>query len=439
MRLIMDEIEYKNKDTSPKLIICVKYKNSYSNIRESFQTEPFQTNLETILFYKKTRSIFDFQMILDDLKPKYVIFFDIDLTLIRHACIFKISNPGHPLRCYTITHSGGIDANLLSIQDHFELDQLELVNTLRLRPTPKSTQRPIKLIFFDLETTGIKRDAAIIEIAAWAQDIDNVSVPENFDTAIKSEDIFYTLMMPDKRMTPGASNVNGIRKCGVSKLSVRGKIHDNVASVESALTNFLNWLSKYQPCDICLVAHNCYKYDAPVLSNQLSRVNLTHPFLEKVKYFGDTYHSLKQAYPKKKLKLTTLGSETIPNWSSYAKHAHSALFDVWVMIKVLNNFNYNLTVENMKPVNAVILSSGSVKLQNEVCEAETAGFHELVNRGVLTVNTASFMTHNQITFNQLESTSRYQGQKELQKLLSGAFQTPADELSTITKIREYFY
>ena len=52
--------------------------------------------------------------------------------------------------------------------------------------------------------------------------------------------------------------------------------------------------------------------------------------------------------PKKKLKLTVLGEEYIPNWNNYGGKAHSALFDVWVMIRNglshSNNFkrrNYN--------------------------------------------------------------------------------------------------
>jgi len=92
----MDEIDFKNKDKNATLIICAKYKSSYAHIRANFKREPYNIDLETILFHKK--SIFDFQMILDDLMPKYIILFDIDLTLIRYACMFKLAHPGHPLR-----------------------------------------------------------------------------------------------------------------------------------------------------------------------------------------------------------------------------------------------------------------------------------------------------------------------------------------------------
>jgi len=152
----------------------------------------------------------------------------------------------------------------------------------------------------------------------------------------------------------------------ISKTLVRGVVYNDVESAQFQLSKFLGWLEKL-PCDkICLVAHNCYKYDAPVLTNQLSRVDQMARFLKIVDFFGDTYVSLKTKFPKKKLKLTVLGAEIISNWHLYAKNAHSALFDVWVMIKVFKHFNLNFATEEMQPVKAVILASGNSNAQERV-------------------------------------------------------------------------
>ena len=52
---------------------------------------------------------------------------------------------------------------------------LAKVRNLKLLEDPNKSKiemEPMKLIFFDLETTGIKRDSGIVEIAAWAQERD---------------------------------------------------------------------------------------------------------------------------------------------------------------------------------------------------------------------------------------------------------------------------
>jgi len=144
---------------------------------------------------------------------------------------------------------GGLNANLVSIQDELESTRIEAANRLITKPMKnfenlekfskietevtskppqichsKSPMARVKFVFFDLETTGIKRDAAIVELAAWAQDATDLSLPEKYDPKMRSCDVFHAFMMPDKRMNPGASKVNGIKRKGPRKLLVRGRV-----------------------------------------------------------------------------------------------------------------------------------------------------------------------------------------------------------------------
>ena len=101
MCLIVDEIIMKNS-TNFCVIICAKSKQSYNFIRKYIGKLPNNQNSTSIIFQQNPESNFDFQILLEDLKPQYVIFFDFDLPLIRSAYTFKLNTPKHPLRCYTM-------------------------------------------------------------------------------------------------------------------------------------------------------------------------------------------------------------------------------------------------------------------------------------------------------------------------------------------------
>ena len=40
-------------------------------------------------------------------------------------------------------------------------------------------------------------------------------------------------------------------------------MHYNVDNAFWAMKKFLNWLKTFKDCEICLVAHNGFKFDAP--------------------------------------------------------------------------------------------------------------------------------------------------------------------------------
>lgn len=436
MCLIVDEIIMKNS-TNFCVIICAKSKQSYNFIRKYIGKLPNNQNSTSIIFQQNPESNFDFQILLEDLKPQYVIFFDFDLPLIRSAYTFKLNTPKHPLRCYTMTPFNG--KNMLQKQLQTESIGLAKVRNLKLLEDPNKSKiemEPMKLIFFDLETTGIKRDSGIVEIAAWAQDVDKYTLPEIYEDKIQSKDIFYKLVLPDKRMNPQASKVNGIKKMGKYNLSVRGVLHRNVKIPRFALGDFVTWLESFKNVKLVLVAHNGNKFDIPVLTNQLTRLNLIDRFIKRVDLAGDTFVTMKEKFgPKKKLKLTVLGEEYIPNWNNYGGKAHSALFDVWVMISVMKYANFYFTPENFKSIESLLPLTS--KANEKITCDKIEDFRQLTDRGCITVKNAIDIANKNISYDVLESTSKNCSQIELMALLKGVFETK-DALISISKIREFF-
>ena len=113
-------------------------------------------------------------------------------------------------------------------------------------------------IIFDLETTGLGPTCEIIEIAAWKLDPKLVNIPNEYDEKYKiRDDVFYSLILPTKRMNSAASKVNGIKKLGRNGLSVRGVKHFNLEGQKTVMQKFIKWLMSIK--NPILIAHNCFR------------------------------------------------------------------------------------------------------------------------------------------------------------------------------------
>ena len=123
-----------------------------------------------------------------------------------------------------------------------------------------------KVIFYDLETTGLKPLAAIqiCEIGAVFEDQE-----------------FHQFLIPKCRIQSGATNVHGITKSG-EKLFLNGTVITNAMNPEEGLKSFIDFLkgivvtgTKNEEC--ILVAHNGARYDHTVLKNNLKRYSIPLP------------------------------------------------------------------------------------------------------------------------------------------------------------------
>ena len=114
------------------------------------------------------------------------------------------------------------------------------------------------LIFFDLETTGLGHECHIIEIAAWKTH-DLKDIPTEYTEKMKIRDnVFYSLVMPDKSINYSATQCHGISKVGQNELNVRGKHEYNVPNQKEVMENFITWLSEID--NPILIAYNGFRY-----------------------------------------------------------------------------------------------------------------------------------------------------------------------------------
>lgn len=123
-----------------------------------------------------------------------------------------------------------------------------------------------KVIFYDLETTGLKPLAAIqiCEIGAVFEDQE-----------------FHQFLIPKCQIQSGATTVHGITKRG-EKLFLNGSVITNAMNPEEGLKSFMDFLksivtgaNKDEEC--ILVAHNGARYDHTVLRNNLKRYRIQLP------------------------------------------------------------------------------------------------------------------------------------------------------------------
>ena len=116
------------------------------------------------------------------------------------------------------------------------------------------------VIFYDLETTNFDfikenrhKDVQIVSIGAVNG---------------KTGEEYHKYMVPTCAISPGASEINKIKKSG-DGLTLRGT-EVKAGQPKEVLEDFMDWLDRQSPEPV-LVAHNNYAFDAVVLKNNLKR------------------------------------------------------------------------------------------------------------------------------------------------------------------------
>ena len=164
-------------------------------------------------------------------------------------------------------------------------------------------QEPV--VFFDLETTGLGRNADIVQIAA-----------------VSGEKKFSAYVRPSKPMTVEASRVTQIYVKG-SKMYHKGTEVPCV-TLKEALTGFTGFLGSLDGAPIVL-GHNIARFDVPILYSSMQKVGLENM---DVKGFVDTLSVASKLYKRGKdvsnMKQATLVSELLKE----TYDAHNAVADV---------------------------------------------------------------------------------------------------------------
>ena len=156
-----------------------------------------------------------------------------------------------------------------------EADMIKPSPALKVCPDTEriayDSRETYKLLIFDLETTGLKRDAEICQIAAVGGKVD--------------DPLWMKYILPDSDINPSASAVNGLTVAvrGKERRLLKYRSPVDTVSFEEAMSSFLAFLKAQAATasNTILVAHNAVEFDIPVLLNSLRRYGITANELEE--------------------------------------------------------------------------------------------------------------------------------------------------------------
>lgn len=182
-----------------------------------------------------------------------------------------------------------------------------------------SLSEDCQLVFFDLETSGLKKTADILQIAAKCGDRS-----------------FTVYINPTQSIDESASEVTGLK-------NIAGTLFHNGNMVESiplhhALLAFLEFINITLNPTV-LVAHNA-SFDVPRLFQAITNCSMIENFSCTAGY-TDTLPILRKSIPTRKgermFKLSTLANDLLNITSSGG--FHEALYDVKILEQVLETLN----------------------------------------------------------------------------------------------------
>jgi hypothetical protein len=127
----------------------------------------------------------------------------------------------------------------------------------------------LKIIYFDLETTDVRppSDPDVVQIMS----IGAISESGNKE--------FTQYMIPTCKVNPEASRVNGMT-IRDGKLFLKNQVVPNASTVKEGLVKFMHFLaqeSKQGKYELCLIAHNCHRFDQIVLTENMNRFAVDSP------------------------------------------------------------------------------------------------------------------------------------------------------------------
>lgn len=135
-------------------------------------------------------------------------------------------------------------------------------------------RRAETFVFLDLEATGLPNtDPEIAEISLFAVHRSSLENPERSDTGApvlpRILDKLTLCMSPQRPFTAKASEITG--------LSSEGLAQCRKAGFDGAVVQSLQAFLSRQEGPICLVAHNGFDYDFPLLCTELQRLGAHLP------------------------------------------------------------------------------------------------------------------------------------------------------------------
>ncbi|XP_071554166.1 maternal protein exuperantia-like isoform X2 [Temnothorax nylanderi] len=201
-----------------------------------------------------------------------------------------------------------------------------LENTPRAMNDPNNFEDDnYRIVYFDLETTGLRSTDQICQIAAY----DGVST-------------FNAYITPSIPISRSASAITGMQIIDGDMY-----VHEDLVQtipVRAALDGFLKYLEEIsgkenKACQIILLSHNGFKFDVPRILFLVVKLGVMETFKKTVSGFADTLDILRNALPerrknKQSFSVKALLQDFLPGENH--ENLHNAVDDVIMLKKIID-------------------------------------------------------------------------------------------------------
>ena len=210
---------------------------------------------------------------------------------------------------------------------------------------------------------------------------------------LQSGNCFNQYTIPKLPITSAAQEVTGIVINPSGLMTVKGQPVLG-KTIQSATSEFLEWLSKYS--NVVLVAHNGRKFDFPVFISCLKNIGLENEFMDGVIGLIDSIPVFKKAFPNQECYKQEYLEKSVLK-SSYL--AHDALEDVRSLGRLVKHtgFSHKEIIQHSYPPLAVHNSL----LFSESKARNIDSLHPLISSGVLKRPTAENIAGSGLNMNDL--------------------------------------
>ncbi|XP_077265898.1 uncharacterized protein LOC143899465 isoform X1 [Temnothorax americanus] len=207
------------------------------------------------------------------------------------------------------------------------------------------------IVVFDLETAGFAKSDEILQIAAYVEN-----------------ETFSVYISPTQLISKTATAVTGLHAMS-GELYLHGTKMISTSATD-AVNQFISFLRKYDQC--LLIAHNCFKFDAPRLIKLIEKVGLMQAFSSCVKGFANSLEISKCVLPervkeKQKFSIASLAQDFLPSFD--VQNLHNAIEDVKILHKIIEKLNISkkMIVNNAKSIYFLLQKEENklIELQNK--------------------------------------------------------------------------
>lgn len=251
-----------------------------------------------------------------------------------------------------------------------------------------------KIVYFDLESSGLSRYSDILQIAAKS-----------------GNHTFSTYIDPTQQITPEASKLTGLENRNGELFLHNMKVPS--IPLKDALQSFLEFLDS-SPKLCLLVAHNA-RFDVMLLLQAMKKTSMITNFKPAIAGFSDTYNIFRKKFPSRKGKgqfqLSTLAKDFLQ--LSTTDSFHEGLFDVQVLEQLASKcFSTTDLCQYSKSFSSAL--QGDIQSQNTATIVSSlSSLNRTISRGMIRK-----IAQAGISFYDLQRVYKDKGSKGLRLFLS---------------------